>query len=255
MQVRSLPGELRGSCRFESGQRAVLTASSGVIGNTPPPNPGSSNGKTAGSGSAYVGSSPAPGAILKEVDLPRGVKFATEAERKAARRISVLAAQKRWREANRDRVAAANKAWREANREKVAADARAWAKANPERRRELSNKGGAVWAARNPEKKKAKNAAWWQSNPQARIEASQRRRARIRGTDPDFTAEQWFELLDEFDHACAYCQTRGGSLEREHLTPLARGGRHTKSNIVPSCRSCNAKKGKKTMLEFLTLAA
>ena len=32
-------------------------------------------------------------------------------------------------------------------------------------------------------------------------------------------------------------------LEMDHITPLSKGGDHTASNIVPCCRSCNAKKG------------
>ena len=37
-----------------------------------------------------------------------------------------------------------------------------------------------------------------------------------------------------------------GELTMDHLVPLSRGGRSTKDNLVPSCKSCNNKK--KTML-------
>lgn len=33
--------------------------------------------------------------------------------------------------------------------------------------------------------------------------------------------------------------------------PIARGGHHTSSNVVPACRSCNASKGKKTLAVWL----
>jgi 5-methylcytosine-specific restriction endonuclease McrA len=36
----------------------------------------------------------------------------------------------------------------------------------------------------------------------------------------------------------------------EHMTPLARGGRHTAANVIPSCQPCNARKHTKTAAEF-----
>ena len=47
---------------------------------------------------------------------------------------------------------------------------------------------------------------------------------------------------------CYYCGTQvvHQELTMDHLIPLARGGRSTKDNLVPSCKSCNNKK--KTML-------
>ena len=47
---------------------------------------------------------------------------------------------------------------------------------------------------------------------------------------------------------CYYCgaQVTHQELTMDHLIPLARGGRSTKDNLVPSCKACNTKK--KTML-------
>ncbi len=47
---------------------------------------------------------------------------------------------------------------------------------------------------------------------------------------------------------CYYCgcKVAFSSLTMDHLIPLARGGRSTKDNLVPSCKACNNKK--KTML-------
>ena len=57
----------------------------------------------------------------------------------------------------------------------------------------------------------------------------------------DFTPEQWEQIKTDFNHLCAYC---GGQaeLEQDHVTPISKGGNHTASNIVPACRSCNARK-------------
>jgi len=47
---------------------------------------------------------------------------------------------------------------------------------------------------------------------------------------------------------CHYCgrKTAHGDLTMDHLLPLARGGRSTKDNLVPCCKSCNSRK--KTMM-------
>ena len=59
----------------------------------------------------------------------------------------------------------------------------------------------------------------------------------------DFTPAQWVEIQASWNHRCAYCGKRAkGRLEMDHITPFRKGGSHTASNIVPACRSCNAKK-------------
>jgi 5-methylcytosine-specific restriction protein A len=47
---------------------------------------------------------------------------------------------------------------------------------------------------------------------------------------------------------CHYCGKKVAhqELSMDHLVPLARGGRSTKGNLVPSCKACNTLK--KTML-------
>jgi 5-methylcytosine-specific restriction endonuclease McrA len=51
-------------------------------------------------------------------------------------------------------------------------------------------------------------------------------------------------MQTHYDHRCVYCGKRAkGHLTQDHLTPLAKGGNHTKNNIVPACRKCNAIKG------------
>jgi 5-methylcytosine-specific restriction endonuclease McrA len=51
---------------------------------------------------------------------------------------------------------------------------------------------------------------------------------------------------------CHYCG-RGfaqGDLTLDHLVPLARGGRSTRSNCVPCCKECNTKKQSLLPLEW-----
>jgi 5-methylcytosine-specific restriction endonuclease McrA len=43
---------------------------------------------------------------------------------------------------------------------------------------------------------------------------------------------------------CYYCQSEVGraQLTMDHVVPLSRGGKSTKGNIVPACKTCNNKK-------------
>lgn len=49
---------------------------------------------------------------------------------------------------------------------------------------------------------------------------------------------------------CYYCGAivRPNELTMDHVVPIIRGGRSTKANIVPACKTCNSKK--KYLLPF-----
>ena len=84
---------------------------------------------------------------------------------------------------------------------------------------------------------------YYYKNPEKFQEKNAKRRAR-RAQAPinDFTQEQWEFLLQQFRHRCAYCGKKSKHLTRDHITPLAKGGSHTLSNIVPACQRCNSAK-------------
>ncbi len=54
---------------------------------------------------------------------------------------------------------------------------------------------------------------------------------------------------------CHYCNgyTLPHKRTIDHLTPLSRGGAHTKSNLVMACEACNRRKGALKSHEFFTL--
>jgi 5-methylcytosine-specific restriction endonuclease McrA len=64
-----------------------------------------------------------------------------------------------------------------------------------------------------------------------------------------FTRADWLALLKEFDHSCAYCGVET-KMTFEHLTPLSRGGKNQKGNIVPACLPCNSSKQDRTVEEY-----
>lgn len=72
---------------------------------------------------------------------------------------------------------------------------------------------------------------------------SQRRRGE---TAPTLTHQEWKECLIFFGGECAYCgctARKGQRMTKDHLVPIAAGGRTIQSNIVPACPKCNSSKG------------
>lgn len=64
-------------------------------------------------------------------------------------------------------------------------------------------------------------------------------------------------LWEDYNGCCAFCSAplclspgRFNSVQWEHTTPISRGGAHSKDNLVPACRDCNAMKGSLTKEEF-----
>lgn len=74
-----------------------------------------------------------------------------------------------------------------------------------------------------------------------RAVAARRRKRRMRATTHDLTDAQWRQLVDVWG-GCAYCGAADRPLQRDCLLPIARGGRYTVTNVVPSCGPCNASK-------------
>ncbi len=154
-------------------------------------------------------------------------------------------------------------------RARMNANQRAWAKAHPDRERERSRR-----RRKDPEYNeyhRRTHRAWLRKNPE--LNAEYKRRAKARNPEHyaakvreyvkkrksrkkgaavcDFTAQQWAQMKIDYDNCCFYCTEPCDALTQDHMTPLSKGGDHTASNIVPSCVSCNCRKGARTAEEFL----
>ncbi len=57
------------------------------------------------------------------------------------------------------------------------------------------------------------------------------------------------EILARDDHTCQYCGKRATDLTIDHVIPRHRGGQHTWENVVAACKSCNHRKGGRTVSE------
>lgn len=63
------------------------------------------------------------------------------------------------------------------------------------------------------------------------------------------------EIFIRDNFTCQYCGTRTHELTIDHVVPRSKGGGHSWENLVSACRSCNHRKGGKSLAEArLTLA-
>jgi 5-methylcytosine-specific restriction endonuclease McrA len=90
----------------------------------------------------------------------------------------------------------------------------------------------------------------WSKTDKGRAHASlhkQHRRMRLKAIPSiGVTPKQWKAIClahsnDAGEVCCKYCK-KACKPTIEHVVPIARGGRHEPSNVVPACRSCNSSK-------------
>ena len=73
----------------------------------------------------------------------------------------------------------------------------------------------------------------------------ERRRAR------ELKETQWWKRR-QAKGVCHYCgrKTSPKDLTMDHIVPIARGGRSTKSNVAPACKECNNRKKQLLPMEW-----
>jgi 5-methylcytosine-specific restriction endonuclease McrA len=164
----------------------------------------------------------------------------TEKERLRAHYLAyrerIIARSKAWAAKNRERSRAIKTAWRLRHPEKQKAARRAW---------EKTPAGKAAhrrWYLANKKKAHAINARWIKAHPKINAARCSKRYALRRGAaSADFTAHEWAAMKAMAGGRCHYCGEER-PLTQDHVIPVSRGGRHTASNIVAACRSCNSRK-------------
>ena len=127
--------------------------------------------------------------------------------------------RKKYYEINKEKI----KQHYESNKEKYSQRARAYRKENSERINQYYKH-------------------YYRLHPEMRKGIAKRREARKLKLSATLTAEQWIDIKDRFDNRCAYCG-KEKPLEQDHFIPISKGGEYTIDNIIPACRSCNARKG------------
>lgn len=166
--------------------------------------------------------------------------------------------------------------WQDRNREKVNANAVEAYYELKERReadpdldahlRTLARAKSARARRRDPEKARQADQTY-KAKPTSKKKANARRRIRY-AEDPDkflasgrkwrankrqapindLTTAQWKAVKEHYGHRCAYCGKKSQRLTQDHITPLSANGPNTLWNVVPACRSCNARKNKGPVL-------
>lgn len=88
-----------------------------------------------------------------------------------------------------------------------------------------------------------------------RARGNHKRRMSVKNARCTLTAEEWQHIKVSYKNRCVYCGEIK-PLEMDHIIPISKGGDHIKENIVPACRSCNAKKGDRpVLLQLLVVEA
>ena len=146
-----------------------------------------------------------------------------------------------WHKNNPEAAREKTKRWQEKNPQKV--------KAN--RRSEAVKRAQTNWVKKNRLKVRETNRVWARENPDKKNRLAQKRRARKKGNASVFYDRS--EVFDRYDHLCGYCAAPATCLD--HIVPVACGGPDAIDNVIPACLVCNAKKGAKSLLLFMTQAA
>lgn len=97
------------------------------------------------------------------------------------------------------------------------------------------------------DKKREKAGGWkdgrYVSNPTLykRMKESERR---CKLTSGKFLENDWLIIKNNFGNKCGICKKSETEVEItiDHIIPLNLGGKHSKENIMPLCRSCNSRK-------------
>lgn len=155
----------------------------------------------------------------------------------------------RWRRANLEKFEKARRRYRQKKsvREHERKCAREWYVKNRERRMQYDRE----YREENKTKRYSYHKKWVDLNRDKISVFNQKRRARKKNADGEFSARDYAALKKYYDR-CVYCG-KEGKLSVDHVMPLAKGGKHELSNMVLACRSCNSSKGGKTLEEWFSL--
>lgn len=196
-------------------------------------------------------------------------------------RRRILAKVKAYRTVNGDRIRARDKArarwktegrkaymrrYQRKNRKRLAAKARANALKNREavrarqRKWYLANKSKVVAKARtsalrHPTKRKANSRRFYHRNRDYYRAAVVLRRARLCSAtvgDVKAITAHYKTIRNAKSVACHWCRkpVPKGHRHIDHVVPLAKGGSHCVTNLVPACASCNRRKSAKLPGDF-----
>lgn len=89
---------------------------------------------------------------------------------------------------------------------------------------------------RNAGKKYRKTELW-----KIVLNLGRHKRRVVQRSEDAITKEEWLEILSNTKWCCKFCWSNE-RIEMDHIIPISKWWRHTRENLQPLCRSCNAKK-------------
>lgn len=153
-----------------------------------------------------------------------------------------------YNQAHPEKHAAFERSRRESNPEHVRAQDRR--RQQTDSRKQWKYEYGKKYYAENIERLQEYNRQWMKAHKETMTHCYAIRRAKRKALPHTLTRSEWREILERYEHKCAYCGKPSQRLHREHKIPASRGGGYTADNIVPSCGSCNSRKHTMTPDEF-----
>lgn len=154
------------------------------------------------------------------------------------------------RASNLDKERQREAAYRESHRDEIRKRQRRWALEHPEsnaaavqkyRASGRTRENARRWRTAHPTQNLARVQRYRAANPDFMRVATERRRARKAAVPHTLTVAAWHNILEVYDHRCAYCGA-DGRMTQDHVIPLILGGGTTPENIVPACQPCNSRK-------------
>jgi 5-methylcytosine-specific restriction endonuclease McrA len=159
--------------------------------------------------------------------------------------------RKRWRAANPEKSREKEKRLREKYRYKIQEQMRSWRERNRDYERDYSKRYEKE--RRDKAKVSARACQWVKENPEKALANCHKRRARVLGAEGTYTVEDIKAILASQNGLCVGINCGKDISKRftiDHILPLVRGGSNWPANLQLTCKSCNCKKGKRTMEEW-----
>jgi 5-methylcytosine-specific restriction endonuclease McrA len=164
---------------------------------------------------------------------------------RAEHHTEILEKNRLYRETHREQLRGKARVYSRTRLQEICARVKVYYQEHREERIDYAHR----YNMKNAEKIRRYWVAYYTAHPEKIRLASSLRRARAANAPvKDLTAQHWKEIKEHYRHRCVYCGKKCKRPTIDHITPLARGGSHTKSNVVPACKSCNSRKGARAPL-------
>ena len=163
------------------------------------------------------------------------------------RYIKNIESVKEYQILNKDKIQERRKRRYILNSDEIKAKRREYCKNNPDKIKKQRRE----YYLKNQEKVKEIQKNYRKTEAGRMVAKNMKHRRRTANKKGDVTTNQLLELQQN-EKVCYWCNTslKGKKIHIDHYIPLSKGGKHTLSNLVVSCSTCNNEKHAKDPIEF-----